>query len=363
MLCGWWCVAMAMAPWWGWLCRQCPWWLSTSGDLSQRLILVPYFAALCPCLTPTAPSLWSRCQPCSGTKQYRKSPFAISSLPWDSLGLPQFPLAAPGCLLSPRAQQHLGGARDEARLQPRLPCPAVGWAPCPAVPAQGLSLQSCLASATVRAGLSWHRDRSPGLGRAGRTGLDLPLGMPVASRDSGWTGCAAAHSQGATCPGAVPVPWPWGWHRGRPTGSCRGLGLPALPPATWAGGWRDGHACRVSVPGCCGAGGLLPGERSGGCSCPVSHLHPCPLARCRGVIFAEECAVPSDSGGLWGLCYRREAESRACRPVNIASPLRAAWRGDGVFLLPVLPSTRCAPPASRRQAAGLFPGAVALGRG
>lgn len=53
----------------------------------------------------------------------------------------------------------------------------------------------------------------------------------------------------------------------------------------------------------CGAMPLVPfgalgAGRGAVCSCPVSHLHPCPLSRCRGVIFAEECAVPSDSRGL-----------------------------------------------------------------
>lgn len=89
----------------------------------------------------------------------------------------------------------------------------------------------------------------------------------------------------------------------------RGLGdLPevALPAATWAYGARTVPPGAGSPPGAVGTG-----QGSSVCSCPVSHLHPCPLSRCRGVIFAEECAVPSDSRGLQGLCYTREAETRA----------------------------------------------------
>ena len=114
--------------------------LSISDHLSWCLILVCYLTGPCLHLIPTAPSLWSPCQSCSGTTWGLRPPFAISSLLRDPLGLLQLPLAVHGCLRSPGAQQHLGGARDAARLQPRLPCPAMGWAPFPAVPAEGLLL-------------------------------------------------------------------------------------------------------------------------------------------------------------------------------------------------------------------------------
>lgn len=155
---------------------------------------------------------------------------------------------------------------------------------------------------------------SPGAGqcRGDRAG---PGPHDARSQQGRWVDwlCSRQSPSTATHPGAVPIPWTWGWHQGQPTGSCRRPRLPALPPATWAGGWRGGHACRVPIQGHCGPGGLLLGEQSSGCSCPVSHLYPCPLACCRGVIFAEECAVPSDSGRLQGLCYRREAETWGLR--------------------------------------------------
>lgn len=64
-----------------------------------------------------------------------------------------------------------------------------------------------------------------------------------------------------------------------------------------------------SHPRVCQSETSAPSERGGECSCPVSHLHPCPLACCWRVIFAEECAIPLDSGRLQGLCYRQEAET------------------------------------------------------
>lgn len=86
-----------------------------------------------------------------------------------------------------------------------------------------------------------------------------------------------------------------------------------------------GHgACTVAPGAGSPPGAQGTGQGSSVCSCPVSHLHPCPLSCCRGVIFAEECAVPSDSRGLQGLCYNARGRDPGPRAINIAPPLGAA---------------------------------------
>lgn len=142
-------------------------------------------------------------------------------------------------------------------------------------------------------------------------------------------------------------------------GRCWGCRLSGLPPTIWAGGGAvSTHGRSLSW----GTAYMEVSKQSSGCSCPVIHLHPCPLACCWGVIFDEECAIHSDSGRLQGLCYRQEAESWACRWVNIALLLRAARWGYGLFLLLGLLRAPSSPAASQHQVASLCPGMVALGR-